>query len=481
MPIPTLLIIGQMRRWSRTAAFVGIIAAATTTGACKDFLTADNPASLPVDRLADAELIDLMHNSTIAGLGGPNHFWYTYLVATYTDELRNLASNVEETLYDRRQVFPENSYNSVFTYGPIQRARWLADSLASRVRALEGDSALRDVRLARMYAIAGYQLIRLAEGWCEVPISTGDAIYSAPIPSAGLFQLAEARFDAALNIAIASRAANAPLTTTLGQRYTAAADSITNLAYLGMARAALGRNDKTKAAAKARLVTGIGTTNAWEWRIAYNAGTSLGLSNTWGERMAGGAGATVVAISNTPFFALDDARVPHPINSTTGAPLPEVATNGSFVVPNSPPTFSTFNGTKVGADPTADASMRLGSLLEAQYIIAEAEGATASNIAFVESRRLAFPSNTATTVTTATNYMANLMEQRGRDLYLGGHRLGDLRRWDKYYGISNRWPTGSFYGSTTVTFGTGKCWPMNAAEITNNPLVPKPYTPPTGP
>lgn len=76
--------------------------------------------------------------------------------------------------------------------------------------------------------------------------------------------------------------------------------------------------------------------------------------------------------------------------------------------------------------------------------------------------------------------MTNLIEQRGRDFYLDGHRIGDLRRWSKYYQI-NRWPTGSYLGSTTVTFGNVMCWPLNAAEITNNPLVPKPYTPPLGP
>jgi len=481
MPRETRFFNEHVLRGARAAAVAGGIAVSASIFACNDFLAADNPAALPVERLADTSLIDLMHNSTIAGLGGANQFWYTYLGATFTDELRNLASNVDETLYDQRRVAVENSYNSVFTYGPIQRARWLADSLAGRIRAIERDSALRDIRLGRMYAIAGYQLIRLAEGWCEVPIGTGDAPYSAPIPSEGVFKLAEARFDSALKIAAASRAANAPVTTTLGQRYTLAADSIRNLSYLGMARAALGRNDKTKAAAMARLVTGMGTTNTWEWRIYYNSNTTLGLANTWADRMAGGPGATTVAISNTPFLGLDDARVPYPINSTTGAPLPEVATNGSYVVPNSPPTFSTYNGTKVGADPTYDASMRLGSLLEAQYIIAEADGPVATSIAFVESRRLAFPSNTATTPTTAANFMTNLMEQRGRDLYLGGHRIGDLRRWEKFFGISNRWPTGSFYGSTTVTFGPGKCWPLNAAEVTNNPMIPKPYIPPLGP
>ena len=468
------------RRRGRAAIMVAAFAVCTVPAACKDFLTADNPAAIPVERLDDTSLVDLMANSAIAGLQGANHFWYTYLSATFTDELRNHHVFIDEVLYDQRRVAVDNSYNSVFTYGPIQRARWLSDSVASRIRTLLGDSALRDVRLARTYAIVGYQLIRLAEGWCEVPVPVGDSPYAAPVPSEQLFAMAEARFDSALKVAAASRAANAGLGTTLGQRYTAAADSIRNLALIGSARAALGRNDKTKAAAQAKLVTGM-TGGAFEWRIPYNGTLTLGLSNTWAERLAGGAGVTAAGISNTPFLALDDARVPHPINSTTGAPLPEATQGGSFVVPNSPPTFSTYNGTKVGADPTYDASMRLASLLEAQYIVAEAEGPTATSIAFVESRRLAFPSNTATTPTTAANFMTNLMEQRGRDLYLGGHRIGDLRRWAKFYGITSRWPSGSYYGSATVTFGTQMCWPINTAEIINNPLIPKPYTPPQGP
>ncbi|HVF41226.1 MAG TPA: RagB/SusD family nutrient uptake outer membrane protein, partial [Gemmatimonadaceae bacterium] len=192
------------------------------------------------------------------------------------------------------------------------------------------------------------------------------------------------------------------------------------------------------------------------------------------------AGATSGSISNTPFLALDDARVPHPVNATTGAPLAEAATGGSFVVPNSPPSFSTYNGTKVGADFTYGTSIRISSLLEAKYIIAEAEGATAANIAFVESRRLAFPSTTAATPTTAANFLANLIDQRRRDFYLDGHRMGDLRRYLKFYGL-NFYPTGAYLGSTTTTYGDTMCWPINTPELTNNPLIPKPYTPPNGP
>ncbi|MEO7501020.1 MAG: hypothetical protein ABIW94_00145 [Gemmatimonadaceae bacterium] len=466
----------------RVAIFAACFASAGSLNACKDFLTAQNPGAVAVERLEDSSLVDLMHNSAIAGLQGMNNFWYSYLSATFTDELRNHHVFIDEVLYDQRRVDVANSYNSVFTYGPIQRARWLADSVAGRMRTIYADSALHDVRLARVYAIAGYQLIRLAEGWCEVPISTAESKYSAPVPSIELFKLAEARFDSAIKIAAAARTANAAVaSTTLGQRYMLASDSIRNLAYVGKARAALGRNDKVTAAAIAQLVAPIGTGTNFEYRMYYNSNLSLGLHNLWAERLAGGAGVTAASISNTPFLALDDARVPHPINATTGAPATETTQSGAAVVPNSPLMFSTFSGTKAGADPTYETAMVLASLLEAKYIIAEAEGPTATNIAFIESRRLAFPSITAATPTTVDNYMTNLIEQRGRDFFLDGHRIGDLRRWSKYAGISNRWPTGAYLGSATVTFGSVMCWPLNAAEITNNPLVPKPYTPPLGP
>ena len=32
-----------------------------------------------------------------------------------------------------------------------------------------------------------------------------------------------------------------------------------------------------------------------------------------------------------------------------------------------------------------------------------------------------------------------------------------------------------------IAFGNQMCWPITVAEITNNLLVPRPYTPPNGP
>jgi len=465
----------------RVGAVAGALTGASAMSACDEFLTADNPAAIPVERLADTALVDLMANSAIAGMQGPNLFWHIWMGGIFTDELVNLHVFAEEGLWDQRRVsLTGATYNGAFLYGPIARARWLADSVAGRIREVYGDSALHDVRLARTYAMAGYDLILLAEDFCEAPLSTAQQQYSAPYKSAELFAFAEARFDSAIKVATAAKTANAAVNTAAGLRWARGADTVRDLAYVGMARAALGRGDKVKAAAAARQVVSLGGATEFEYRAYYNANTTLGLQNLMAERLSGGAGATAGTINNTPFISLDDARVPHPVNPTTGAPLAEAAQNGNWVVPNSPPSFSTFNGTKTGADATYDTSIRTASRLEALYIIAEAEGPTAANIAFVESRRTAFPSSTAPDPVTATNFQQSLKTQRSRDFYLDGHRLGDLRRYEKQQSI-DLWPKGAYPRATNVVYGDQKCWPLIQAEVTNNPLIPKPYVVPNGP
>ena len=475
----------RLRRWIRLAAVTGALTGASAMSACEQFLTADNPAAIPVDRLSDTSLVDLMANSAIASMQGPNLFWHIWMGGIFTDELVNLHVFAEEGLWDQRRVsLTGATYNGAFLYAPIARARWLADSVAGRIREVYGtaygDSALHDVRLARTYALAGYNLILLAEDFCEAPLSTSEARYSRPYSSSELFAFAEQRFDSAIKIAAAAKTANSAVNTAAGLRWTRAADTVRNLAYVGMARAALGRGDKVKAAASARQVVSLGGPNEFEYRAYYNSNTTLGLQNLMAERLSGGAGATAGTISNTPFISLDDARVPHPINATTGAPLAEAAQSGNWVVPNSPPSFSTFDGTKIGADATYGTSIRTASRLEALYIIAEAEGPTAENIAFVESRRVAFPSSTARDPVTAANFQQSLKTQRSRDFYLDGHRLGDLRRYEKQQNI-DLWPKGAYPRATNVVYGDQKCWPLTQAEVTNNPMIPKPYVVPNGP
>jgi hypothetical protein len=457
------------------AAVVGAGAAA----GCRDFLTADNPGALDAGRLADSTLINLAVNGVI-GEFQPIYSSTAYYSAVFTDELRNHHVFTEEIEFDQRKVGSANGTYNLFVYAGLQRARWLADSVGGRLKAFEGDSAQKDVRLARVLAYQGYALITLAEVECEAPAGTGGVLYTRPYKSDELFTQAIAKFNEAIQVAVAARAGNAAAAVqTNGTRANvAAADSIRLLSYVGAARAALGKNDKPGAATFARQVTAFPGGTDFEFRIYFNDNIALTrLNNPFKDRMSGGGGLTTGSITGTPFENIDDARVPYPLDAA-GNPRPEaVQGTGSYLVPNSPPSFSTWDKTKPGADFVNGGWMRLASLTEAQYIIAEAEGPTAANIIFVDGRRTAYPSTTAATPTTAVNYDANLRDQRRREFFIDGHRLGDLRRYERYYGV-NLWPALPPY-MTAAQYGTQKCFPLTTAEITNNPLVIKPYTPPT--
>ena len=458
---------------ARALALAAAIGIPATIAGCKDFLTADNPAAIPAERLDDTAFFNLQVNGAIG------EFQNTYPIVTYysgvfTDELRNHASFAEEVNFDRRDVISTNGTNSLW-YVQMQRARWLADDAAVRFKRILGDSANHDLRTARVYAYAGYSLIMLAETMCNAPLAEGDSLYSRPYTPTELFTFATARFDSTIKIAAAAKAAaQAGPASTLRTAVLSGADSLTNLAYVGAARAFLGIGNKAKAIEYARKVQPIAANN-FEFRIYFNDNLATSrLNNPMRNSLSGGSGPATASVSGTRFQFLDDARVPVPLNAQ-GQPQPEQGTGGQWIIPNSPPAYSTFDGSKSGVDFSYGGFMRFASLLEARYIIAEAEGPTVENIAFIESRRTAFPSTTATAVTTAVNFVDNLRDQRRRDFYLDMHRMGDLRRYREQYNVTtgiHSWETGAMYGGTTQ-FANVMCWPLNTAEISNNPHVPK--------
>ena len=465
------------QRKARVALIVATFAAAGAIASCKDFLHAENPAAIKPEVLEDTNFIPLIMN----GAMGDFQTIYPlvdYYSAVFTDELRNTHVFSEEVAYDRRDVDSLNGTHGSLVYAPLQRARWLADSAGGRIRALEGDSANRDLRMARSLLYAGYGLVTLAEYECATPVSTPDRIYSPALNPEDVFAMAIARFDTAATIAAAAKAAaTASTASTISaaakQAIILGADSVRLAALVGAARAALNMGDKTKATQYASLVTPFPGGTDFQFRIYFNSNTSFSrIINPLRDRLSGGSGVTSGALSGTPFEGIDDIRVPYPRNATTGAAQPEATMNGQWVVPNSPTAFSTYNGTKDGVDFAYDGWLRLASLLEAQYILAEAGGATAANIAFVESRRTSFPSSTATTPTTAANFLDNLIDQRRRDFYLDGHRLGDIRRYKKLYG-KDFYQHGTVPGQT-LTFSNRECLPLNLAEYQNNPAVRNP-------
>lgn len=440
------------RRGVRVLA-LGALASSVTIAACNDFLVAENPGAVEAEDLNAPAYVNLLTNGVIGDFQLVAS-WINYYAAVFTDELYNTHVFFEERLFDTRDVTPENGTYSFFLYGRLHRARFMADSVASRLAIILGDSASRDNRLARVRAFGGYSYIYLAENLCESPIDV-----SAPLSPDELFQRAIDRFEMAIDVATEARNTPAATPAATAARI-ATADTIINLARVGAARASLNLGNTAEAIAYASAVPAAFQYNMW-----YSE-NSTGENNMWYGRLSTGAsGSNSATISFTPFLAMTgDPRIPRP--TTT-----ERSMNGlDIFIPNSPLAFSTYSGTPTGADITRAASIRLASGLEAQYIVAEANGPTTETLDFVNARRAI--GQQGTTAATDDALMAELRDQRRRDLYLDGHRLGDLRRYMDLYGI-NEFQTGAYPNTTTGEIYVDRyCWPLNLAEINGNPNIP---------
>ncbi|MGQ0540209.1 MAG: hypothetical protein ACT4R6_14805 [Gemmatimonadaceae bacterium] len=422
-------------RLLRCSALLTLAAAAL---GCDDFLAAENPGAVRVSDLDDPRYASLIPNSVI-GEFQPMHGNVAWWNAIYTDELYNRAVFFEEALIDQRNVTPENGTYSFFIYGPLHRTRFMADDGAARLKRILGDSAGRDIRLARVLAYGGYAYIYLGEMLCQSPIDAGD-----PLTPDQLFAEAIKRFDEALTVAAAARA-EALARTPPDSRTALAADSIRNFALVGKARTELDLNRTAAAAATAQQVAAN-----FEFRAHYSMNSTRENNWFWNRLTASTSG----TLANTPFQAMvGDPRIPR------------IATGTRANVPLSPQSFNSWSNTVLGADFTQAGHVRIASSLEAQYIIAEAQGPTAATLAFVNSRRQA---GLQPPVVLAGNaLMAELRDQRRRDFFLDNHRLGDLRRYKKYYQI-DEFTKGPYPTSTTgETYNaTADCWPLPLSELT---------------
>jgi hypothetical protein len=435
-------------RLARRAAALVFAAGLAGTAACNDFLKAENPGAIEADDLNSPGYVSLLANAPIFAFQDAFDD-LAYWNGQFTDELvnrNNLNPFAEEGQIDRRELFSDMTYIPAFIYSPMQRARFLADDAASRLKIILGDSASRDLRVGRSLAYAGFTRVMLGEAFCVTPIDRG-----VPKTPDEMFADALTNFGEAITIATAAKTA-ALAATPANTALAAAADSVRYFALVGSARASLDRNDKAKAIEFANQVP------AGFAFFAYYSDNSSGQNNRTWNRLTAGSNAWLIG---TPFEAMvDDPRIPR-ISGTPSA-------SGRAGTPLSPPSYSTFNNDVTGAPFVASEIVRVASGLEAQYIIAEAEGPTAATLAFVNSRRAA--GNQPAVSLAGDALMAELRDQRSRDFYLDNHRLGDLRRYLKYSQV-DLFPKGPYPGSTTgqVYDETITCWPLPTNEINDNP------------
>jgi hypothetical protein len=119
--------------------------------------------------------------------------------------------------------------------------------------------------------------------------------------------------------------------------------------------------------------------------------------------------------------------------------------------------------------------MRIASYAEAQLIIAENAASlgdlpgavTAINNA--RARTAGVPPYVLPAGATAADVKTQIIEERRREFFVEGHRLGDLRR----YGLTFLPAAGAPYQYGGV-YGTQTCFPLPDVERINNPNIVKP-------
>ena len=411
-------------------------------GACNDLTTLQqsNPGSLSAASTYVPANAQLLVNGAI---GDFECAFSRYVAgsALFTDEMSDAISNTANFDYDRRTMTSGSPYGTGTCgaanqqppiYTTLSTARGSTDTTAAKLRgwtdAQMPTGVNRTKLIGQVSAYAGYSLVLLGESMCSAAINVGPELTPAQ-----LFAEAKQRFDSAI---VAATAANDATTT--------------NFATLGRARVLLDLGQPAAAA-----------TDAAKIPAGFVVNMSTDAINVRRENMV------FLQINQSAFSTVDPSFRGLTVN---GVPDPRVAVTNTGKA-------GTTSGTQVW---TADKYPALSTVIpiaryaEAQLIIADAKvaaGDLAGAAAAINAAR-ATHAGLATydaTGQTAAQVTAQLVEERRRELFLEGHRLGDIHR----YNLPMSPAAGAAYPGGGGTYGSQSCFPLPDVERINNPNIPK--------
>jgi hypothetical protein len=415
--------------------------------ACRDItsLAQENPGAL------SGATLYVPGNAQLIVSGAISDFecaYARYVVGTglFADELSVGISQTANFDYDARRVLsnaPYGTNNCAATpsavqqpgiYTPLSTARATADTAAGNLEKwTDAQVPNRQKLLGQSYAYAGYSLILLGESMCSAAINLGPELQPAQ-----LFAEAKIRFDKAITAATAANDA-----TTL------------NFARVGRARVELdlgGAANLAAAAADAALVP-----------ATFSASTSADAVNTRRQN------ALFIAIAQSSFSTVDTAF--------RNVLVPGGTTQDPRVIVTDLNRNGTATGSRIflpGKSATNATPMRIASYAEAQLIIAENAAATGdlpgavTAINNARGRTPGVPVYVLPAGATAADVKSQIIEERRRELFAEGHRMGDLRR----YGLTFLPAAGAPYQYGGV-YGTLTCFPLPDVERINNPTIAK--------
>jgi hypothetical protein len=250
-----------------------------------------------------------------------------------------------------------------------------------------------------------------------------------------------------------------------------------DLMNVGLSRAYLNLDDAANAMAAADLVTD----GFMHW-VEYNDSDDR-TYNVLEERISGGNHAlgvhpTFVAGGPANFGTQDldaeltDPRVQHEPSWSTGH---NALTR--LYKPKSGLMFSNYNGETFadGGEPAIyerGTDIAMASYLEAMHNYYEAAGPSGNGplgttLDFVNARRAA--GDQAAVALADQALMDELRFQRGKDLYMAGYRLGDLRRWLR--AGDDLFPSGQHPNAQWGDYGDATCYPLPKEEYEGNPNI----------
>jgi starch-binding outer membrane protein, SusD/RagB family len=430
-----------MASLNRKARWVTVLAIVTVPTACD---TLRDPLEVEPASRIPAALLETPANAQILSDGAVGDFEcafnsYTAQGGTIGEEFIYAQQTASRTPYDRRNTTKDDSDYAINTctglgvYTPVHIARQSNENLLALLKTwtdaqvAAGPGAPNRANLiAIAAAYAGYAYILLGEGFCTMAVSSVNIdkslTYGGEIQRDSVFKLAIARFSEAI---VAAGTANNT--------------SIATMAYLGRARAKLNLGDypgaKTDAAqvpsGYVRLVSASDAAPRRQNRIT-SENSSANRSLSVGQ----------------PYRSMGDARVP--VTATT-------LTSATGVVH--------YYQTKY---PTTATPLPLATYEEAQLIIAEADiraGSLVTALPILQASRTRGGQGVFAGVTQA-EYLAELIDQRRRELFAESHHLGDVLR----YNIALTPAAGTAY-HFGGTYASQVCLPLPSAERLNNPLI----------
>jgi len=401
--------------------------------ACTDItsLQQSNPDQLKASQVYAPQNAGIIVNSA---QGDFECAYNEYIVTSglFIDELANAISNTANFDLDRRTVTPNEPYGTATCtdqqnpgiYTPLSAARASTDTAVGHLETwTDAQVPNRSQLIGVASAYAGYSLVLLGEGMCNAAINLGPELDDTQ-----LFAQAIIRFDTA--VAAATRAND---TTTL------------RLALLGRARTELDMGHSGPAAIDAAKIPA-----GFEVDIGHDAVQTRRQNLVYIHTILG-------------LFSSVDTSVINEYNATQD---PRIAVTATGQLGSDGHTMVFFPN----KDASATAPQALAKYNEAQLIIAENDANTGNlagaitiiNTLLTANGQPAFNPSPATQAAV----MAEIVDQRKREFFLEGHRLGDLRR----LALPMQPTTGAPYVDGGA-YGNQACLPLPDVERINNPNI----------